>query len=593
MADDPNPDTLPSRRTFLATTAGAAAAPLLSALPPRSSSHRPSETARRAANLAPPFNIVFVFTDQERYRTSWPAGVTLPAHERLQRDGVTFQNHYCPAVMCTSSRAVLLTGLTTPDNRMFENADVPWVKALSPDVPTIGHMLRKAGYYTAYKGKWHLNALFDSEEPDRLFTQEMEEYGFADYRSPGDLIGHTLGGYQFDPLIASSAITWLRRNGRPLADQNRPWCLFVSLVNPHDIMYFNTDAPGQHVQDNGRLMSHAAPAPRHELYTRTWDVTLPDSLRQPFDATGRPAAHGEFDKVWDSVLGNIPPEEARWRRFHDFYINSIRAVDAHLLRVLEELDALDLTSRTIFVFTSDHGELGGAHGLRGKGPFAYEEGIHLPFHIVHPDVKGNQQLRAVTSHIDVVPTLLSMAGVDAARRGEIAGRQLPGHDIAPALGSPRAADLHAVRDGALFTYSGLGTNDATLWQDVAAAKAAGKDPKAELKKQGFKPDLRKRGTLRTIVDGRYKFTRYFSPVERNRPANLDDLYRSNDVELFDLQTDPGEMVNLAADRQANQSLVLEMSNKLEALIKAEIGADDGREMPDLPNVSWTIDRVDL
>jgi arylsulfatase len=74
---------------------------------------------------------------------------------------VTFENHYTSAIMCTPSRSVIVTGLQTPDNGMFDNADVPWVKSLSTDVPTIGHMLRKAGYYTAYKGKWHLNKEFE------------------------------------------------------------------------------------------------------------------------------------------------------------------------------------------------------------------------------------------------------------------------------------------------------------------------------------------------------------------------------------------------------------------------------------------------
>ncbi|MGH2362354.1 MAG: sulfatase-like hydrolase/transferase, partial [bacterium] len=196
-------------------------------------------------------NILFVFSDQERYMPQWPTGLSLPGHERLQKSGVTFHNHYCPATMCTSSRSVLLTGLQTPDTRMFENTNVPWVRNLSLDIPTIGHMLRKAGYYTAYKGKWHLNRAFDMSEPDRLFTEEMEEYGFADFFSPGDIVGHTLGGYQFDHLIAGSAITWMRRKGRPLNDEGKPWCLTVSLVNPHDVMYFNADAPGERVQDTG------------------------------------------------------------------------------------------------------------------------------------------------------------------------------------------------------------------------------------------------------------------------------------------------------------------------------------------------------
>src|SRR5262249_55439696 len=158
------------------------------------------------------------------------------------------ENHYCPATMCTSSRSILMTGLQTRDNGMYENVDVPWMGSMSPDIPTIGHMLRKAGYYTAYTGKWHLSREFDVSEPDGPLTKEMEQYGFSDLFSPGDIIGHTLGGYSFDHLIAGSAITWLRRKGRPLADQGKPWSLFVSLVNPHDIMYFNTDRPDQNIQ---------------------------------------------------------------------------------------------------------------------------------------------------------------------------------------------------------------------------------------------------------------------------------------------------------------------------------------------------------
>lgn len=274
-------------------------------------------------------NILFVFSDQERYRTKWPKGVTLPGHDWLQENGVTFHNHYCPATMCTSSRSVIVTGLTTVDNGMFENCDMRYVGSMSTKIPTIGHMLRKLGYYTAYKGKWHLNRDFDNNQ-DKLLTKEMEAYGFADYYGPGDIIGHDLGGYQFDHLVAGSAITWMRRNGRPLQDQQKPWALFVSLVNPHDIMYFNTDAPGQNVQDSGYLMKHAARAPDHPHYKATWDEPLPKSLYEPLNAPGRPKAHGEFLKMWGHVLGHIPLEAERWKRFNDYYINCIRAMDIQI-----------------------------------------------------------------------------------------------------------------------------------------------------------------------------------------------------------------------------------------------------------------------
>ncbi|WP_137180493.1 sulfatase-like hydrolase/transferase [Roseomonas sp. AR75] len=540
-----------------------------------------------------PPNLLFLFTDQQRVLPRLPTGLSLPAQERLARSGVTFNAHYCSAVMCTSSRAVMMTGLQTPDNGMFENTDVPWMRNLSTRIPTIGHMLRKAGYYTAYKGKWHLNDRFDSEEPDRLFTREMDEYGFSDYFSPGDIIGHTLGGYHFDHLVAGSAITWLRRHGQQLNAQGRPWALFVSLVNPHDIMYFNTDLPGQRVQDSGNLIMHAAPAPDHAAYRDHWDLPVPASMRQSFDAPGRPRAHAEFHRMWNYVLGEIPREEAPWRRFNDFYVNSIRAVDAQILRVLNEMDALGLTDRTAVALTSDHGEMGGAHGLHGKGPYAYRESVHIPFVLTHPDVRGGQDCRALTSHIDLVPSLIALAGASATDTATFAGRELPGKNMATLLANPGAAPANALHEGVLFTYSGLATNDSNLWKLVSEAQAQGRDPKAAMLRQRFAPDLRKRGSLRSVFDGRYRFTRYFSPRERNRPMDLDALYRDNDVELYDLEADPEEMVNLAADRGAHAPLVDAMRAKLERAIAVEIGVDDGREMPNIPLIDWSITRVDL
>src|SRR5262249_28720032 len=145
----------------------------------------------------------------------------------------------------------------------------------------------------------------------------------------------------------------------------------------------------------------------------------------------------------------------------------------------------------------------------------------------------------------------------------------------------------------LFTYSALLTNDAGLIEVAGEAIAAGKNPKESMKASGFTPDLKKRGNVRTVFDGRYKFSRYFAPVERNKPGSIDDLYQANDVELFDLQTDSLETTNLASDREKNANLISTMSGKLESIIKAEIGKDDGREMPELAKITWTIDRADL
>ena len=175
-------------------------------------------------------------------------------------------------------------------------------------------------------------------------------------------------------------------------------------------------------------------------------------------------------------------------------------------------------------------------------------------------------------------------------------RLVRGDDVLAAFECPAhhaTRGVHAAHEAVLFTYSALMANDSGLIKVAGEAIAEGKDPKEMMKAAGYKPDLKKRGSVRTVFDGRYKFSRYFAPVDRNRPATIDDLFKANDVELFDLQTDPQEAVNLAADRKKNGDLIAAMSAKLEAAIKAEIGVDNGREMPEIPKVTWYMDTADL
>jgi arylsulfatase len=113
----------------------------------------------------------------------------------------------------------------------------------------------------------------------------------------------------------------------------------------------------------------------------------------------------------------------------------------------------------------------------------------------------------------------------------------------------------------------------------------GGNPK-ELKAAGIVPDLMKRGAVRSVYDGRYMFARYFSPKQHNRPANLEELFRLNDVELYDLQADPDEMKNLAANRE----LVTAMNEKLNRLIDAEVGEDRGQMLPGGIDAGWEVNR---
>ena len=112
------------------------------------------------------------------------------------------------------------------------------------------------------------------------------------------------------------------------------------------------------------------------------------------------------------MLGVIPNEDARWSRLNNYYFNCLQDVDSNLVELLDELDALDIADNTIVIFTADHGELGGAHGLVGKGANAYREQNHVPLTVMHPAYAGNKRCAAVTSHVDIATTLISLAGGD-------------------------------------------------------------------------------------------------------------------------------------------------------------------------------------
>lgn len=589
------PDTDPpryrlTRRELLHGTGAMAMAAGLAAPAARAATPRPM--ASPASGGPPgPWNILFILTDQERFFRPGevPAGYALPAHERLARRGVTFTNHTISSCVCTPSRSVIYTGRHIQQTRMFDNTNFPWITSLSPDMRTVGDMLRDAGYYTAYKGKWHLTKDFETVNtlgtPTKIFTAEMEEYGFSDYFGIGDIIAHTRGGYLHDGVITAMAGSWLRGKGRELAATGKPWFLAVNLVNPHDVMFYDTDAPGTPVRQ-ARGLTHVARDPVDPLYAKQWSFDLPPNHGQALDAPGRPPAHRDFLRSHDALVGEIPDEPARWQRRHNYYLNCLRDADRNIGTLLDELDAAGLTDRTIIVLTADHGDMDGAHRLHAKGAVGYREQNNVPLVIAHPAFPGGRSCRAVTSHVDLAPTLVAFTGVDGQRRREIT-RELPGKDLGGLLASPEGADVNALREAALFNYNMFAYLDGDYLYKAVRWIQQGGNPK-ELKSAGFTPDLRKRGAVRSVFDGRYAFTRYFSPKEHNRPTTLEQLYGQNDVELYDRQADPLEMQNLATDRRRHGELLLAMNAKLNRLIDEEVGEDRGQMLPGGIEAGWEI-----
>jgi arylsulfatase len=541
------------------------------------------------------YNILFILTDQERYfdPTSLPARYSLPGRERLQREGTTFTNNQIATSVCSSSRSVIYTGQHIQHTKVFDNLGFPWSNELSLDTPTIGAYLQEVGYYPAYQGKCHmLDALEEIEIGDAPdvnldeLNKVMQQYGFNDYVGVGDIIGNTMGGYKSDEFTTSTAIRWLRTEPPELED--KPWFLAVNLVNPHDVMFYNTDAPGAAPiqEDEAAMALNRGPA--HALYQQSWDMPLPESRHESWKLEGRPPAHYNFQTARGALVGQFPSEDERWQRLQDYYLNCIADCDRHVDRILRELDELGLTENTIVIMTSDHGELGGAHQMHGKGSTAYREQVHVPLWVRHPGEPNSAgaECEALTSHVDLVPTILGLAGVDAERCKTLAPN-LQGQDFSGLLKSPGTASVNAVREGALYNFNMWLFQDPDFLAKMIGAMKSGQNP-ADL---GLKIDLAKRGAIRSVTDGRYRFSRYFSPEQHNLPGSLEELFKNNDVELYDLKTDPNEMRNLAVDRHTNGELLLAMNKKLNDIISSEVGTDNGEFLPE-NKAGWALTHFD-
>jgi arylsulfatase A-like enzyme len=447
------------RREFL-QAGGAAAAATLAPLTSRSED-RP--------------NVLIILSDQLRapHRMPW---FKTPNMDRLAASGVSWSNHFTSAVPCSPSRACLLTGLYTIQNQLYLNVDVvsPHQQSLAHRYPTIGNVFTDAGYSCAYRGKWHLTRSWDRNALDPLL-----DYGFTGWRGPDAPIGGTAYcGAIEDPRTTRQTIHFLEHP--PAA----PWLLVCSLVNPHDICWY----PGSYPQARRREVRAAAPP-------ENWSD----------DLTGKPSAQKLFAEKYKIAAGKLDPTDPlAWRRYMDFYADQVLDMDANLGLVLDALERSGQPDRTIVVLTSDHGEQAGSHQLRTKGPFVYEESLNIPLIFSWPGhLPSGRVTAAMSSNIDVAPTLASLAGIK--RLPYMAGR-----DLSPALLDPSRGDDR---------------------EEVICHVTGSTEPVG-----GGYDLLLNVGHIRSIRTREWKYVHYFDP---NGTAE--------EFELYDLNNDPLELHNLGAD----------------------------------------------
>lgn len=392
-----------------------------SALPPVALDRAP---VRR--NARP--NILVIVVDQMRSNPRWLASdpvisALLPNLSRLSRGGVSFASHYTASNDCTPARSTLLTGLYTHQTGCM----VTGGSTLDPGFPTWGSMLREHAYRTYWYGKWHLTHM-DNKWDRASDSHALERYGFSGgtYPSPDGGPGQ---GWRVDPHIAEQFEGWF-------ADQagEEPWCTTVSFVNPHDIAWWYGWSDRVPAEANAPRVVERMPL----------NFETPEQLI----ARGKPRLQRSLQDTAAASFGPVPftgPEvSGAWLPFLDLYVKLQREVDHHVGRVLRALESRpEVAANTVVLFTSDHGEYGAAHGLRGKGAGVYEEAIRVP--LIVKDPRGlltsapAQTREQLTSSVDVAPLLLTIAtGSDDWRREPHYAHLADRADIAAILADPAA-----------------------------------------------------------------------------------------------------------------------------------------------------------
>ena len=336
---------------------------------------------------------------------------------------MSFERHYTAANDCSPARAALLTGLYTHQTGCM----ITGASTLDPGFPTWGSMLREQGYRTHWYGKWHLTH-GDNRWTPRPGLRVLDRYGFGGgtYPSPDGAPGQ---GWRVDPGIAGQFEQWLSTTG-----EAEPWCTTVSFVNPHDIAWW-------YVWSDRVATETQAPSVV---------AGLPPNFETPQMLTdaGKPRLQLSLQETAAASFGTVPfsgPEvEADWLGFLDLYVKLQREVDRHIGRVLDALASRPrVAGNTVVVFTSDHGEYGASHGLRGKGAGAYEEAIRVPLIVKDPRGKltgATAQPRSqLSSSVDIAPLLLTIATGSAEWRSEPRYAHLAHRlDLAQILANPDA-----------------------------------------------------------------------------------------------------------------------------------------------------------
>ncbi len=373
----------------------------------------PTETSQNQATQAQPSperpNILWICTDQQRWDTIASLGnphIRTPNIDRLANEGVAFLNAFCQSPICTPSRSSFLTGMYPSTVHGCGNGNDRWSEA----APLVTKLLADSGYECGLVGKLHLAGCHGRIEPRPLDDGYSvfhwshshrdiwpEGHAYADWvKERGGSLGdmYEEKGYMKPELhqtrfCADKAIDFME------TERDQPWLMSVNFFDPH------------------------VPWDPPPAYRDRYD---PAKMPEPLFRESDLAAQAKLSGV-DFQTEARDPESFQAKEKIAAYYAMIEQIDDHVGRLLDSLERSGQRDRTLVIFTSDHGEMLGDHGLLTKGCRFYEGLTHVPLIVSWPgQFQEGVRKEALVELTDIAPTLLDVAGLESSER--MAGHSL-------------------------------------------------------------------------------------------------------------------------------------------------------------------------
>jgi choline-sulfatase len=343
-----------------------------------------------------PPHILLVMVDQLAapfLRTYGHPVTKTPSIDALADAGVVFENSYTPSPLCAPARASFMTGLLPSRNRVYDNA-----AELASSIPTFAHYLRLEGYRTCLSGKMHFvgaDQLHGFEE--RLTTDVYPgDFGWTpDWSRPGERIDWWYHNMSSVKEAGVAEIT----NQLEYDDE----VTFHAVRRLYDYARFEGDAP------LFLCVSFSHPHDPYVARRRYWDLYSDEDIDLPAAALPVEMRDPHSRRLWrDCAMDDVEITEDDVRASRHGYYANLSYVDERIGEVLAAFEACGLADGAVVIFTSDHGDFLGEHGLFYKMSFR-EHAARVPLVVSSPGRFAPRRAREPVSLLDVLPTLADLA----------------------------------------------------------------------------------------------------------------------------------------------------------------------------------------